>query len=137
MVWRLAPSELKPVRVDNSKDLYKTGLRALQNKEYDRSLAYFSEALQEDTVKSQALLGVASSYSLLGQFPKADQYFQQYRDQFGTTAAYLNDHGFSLMLRGNYLEAERQFLKASNRKPNSTTIKNNLIGVRKLQEAAS
>ena len=137
MVWRLAPSELQTVRIDKSSDLYKTGLGALQNKQYNKSLAYFSEALKEDTVKPQALLGVASSYSLLGQFQKADQYFELYQEEFGTTVAYLNDHGFSFILRGDYLEAERLFLKASNRKPNSMTVKNNLMGVRKLQEASS
>ena len=137
LVWYLAPTELKPVNIDHSSDYYLTGREALMKRQYNVALAHFYEAAQQNTNQHEALLGVATSYSLMGHFAKADQYFKLYRKQFGETVPYLNDNGFSLLLRGDYERAERQFLAAQKLEPSSLTIKNNLIGVRKLREAKS
>ncbi|MEO3480887.1 hypothetical protein AAFO90_25075, partial [Phaeobacter sp. CAU 1743] len=84
-------------------------------------------------VSKLGILGLASAYSLLGQFKQADVYFARYKKANGNNATYLNDYGFSMMLRGNLTQAEKLLQRASSEQPGSLTIQNNLAALRRLK----
>jgi len=130
---KLRPAEIYDVDVDPKQNPVQTGEYYLKNKGYVQSVAYFEVALKGVPKNKTALLGVASSYSMLGQFKQADAYFQMFSETYGETAAYNNDFGFSQILRGNLDRAETLLLRAHSQAPNSVTIKNNLDAIQKLR----
>lgn len=130
---KLLPAEIYDVQIDSTKNPIHAGEYYMINKGFVQARAYFEKALEHEPKNRTALLGLASSYSMLGQFTQADTYFKIFAETYGQTTAYKNDFGFSNILRGNLDRAEILLLQAYSQAPNSVTIKNNLDAIQKLR----
>jgi Flp pilus assembly protein TadD len=87
---------------------------------------YFQDAVEKAPKDASAWIGLAASYDRLGRFDLADRAYQSAIRLVGETTAILNNRGYSYMLRGNFVAARRDFLKAYEREPGNPTIANNL-----------
>lgn len=134
-VTKLSPNEVYDVKIDPSQPPLAAAERYMRTGSYVHSLAYYQAVLQQMPQSQEAMLGIAASYSFLGQFKQADQYFQAVKSTFGETAVYHNDLGFSYILRGDLPRAKTHLQKALRAMPNSETIQNNLVAVERLARA--
>ena len=87
---------------------------------------YFRDAAEKAPKDASAWIGLAASYDHLGRFDLADQSYRQAVQLAGETTALLNNRGYSYMLRGNFVAARKDFLKANVREPGNPIILNNL-----------
>jgi Flp pilus assembly protein TadD len=87
---------------------------------------YFRDAVEKAPKDVSAWIGLAASYDRLGRFELADQAYAQALRLGGETTTFLNNRGYSYMLRGNLSAARANFLKANTREPNNPIILNNL-----------
>ncbi len=132
-VNQLQPTDVRAVIVDPALDPLSTAEQMLHKQAYNQAIAYYLAALQATPTQPDALLGLASGYSLMGQFAKADIYFNNYQTQHGTDSAYHNDRGFSLLLRGELGAARMMLEQALTQAPDSPTIANNLKALKLLE----
>jgi Flp pilus assembly protein TadD len=75
---------------------------------------------------ASAWIGLAASYDHIGRFDLADQAYMEAVHLVGETPALLNNRGYSYMLRGDFVRARADLLKAYKLDPNSPIILNNL-----------
>lgn len=87
---------------------------------------YFRDAVEKAPKDASAWIGLAASYDHLGRFDLADQSYTAALALVGETPALLNNRGYSYMLRGNFVAARRDLLKAYGREPGNPIIVNNL-----------
>ena len=87
---------------------------------------YFRDAVEKAPKDASAWIGLAASYDHLGRFDLADQAYANAVHLVGETTALLNNRGYSYMLRGNFVAARRDLLKAYAREPGNPIITNNL-----------
>jgi Flp pilus assembly protein TadD len=87
---------------------------------------YFRDAVEKAPKDASAWIGLAASDDRLGRFDLADQAYSEAVHLAGETTALLNNRGYSYMLRGNFVAARRDLLKAYAREPNNPIIINNL-----------
>ncbi|HEY6618045.1 MAG TPA: tetratricopeptide repeat protein [Steroidobacteraceae bacterium] len=87
---------------------------------------YFRDAVEKAPKDASAWIGLAASYDRLGRFDLADQAYSQAANLVGETTALLNNRGYSYMLRGNFVAARRDLLKAYKQEPGNPIIINNL-----------
>tara|TARA_B110000285_G_C14862339_1_gene485160 strand:+ start:148 stop:675 length:528 start_codon:yes stop_codon:yes gene_type:complete len=132
---KIMPVEIYQVDINSSKNPLDQAMKYVRKSNFIHASAYFSEALRINPTSSDAILGMASTQSMLGQFIQADIYFDKYVAAYGETSAYLNDYGFSYMLRGELSRAEPLLLRAKSLSPNSQTIKNNVKALGLLRRA--
>jgi len=71
-------------------------------------------------------IGLAATYDRIGRYALADRAYASAIRLGGETVEILNNQGYSYMLRGNYPEARKRFLRAYAREPNNPTVLNNL-----------
>lgn len=86
----------------------------------------FRRAVEVNPRNSAAWLGLASSYDRLGRFDLAERAYKEVRLLIGENAVYLNNHGYSYMLRGRMKEAARLLGRARQLDPGNPTIENNI-----------
>jgi Flp pilus assembly protein TadD len=87
---------------------------------------YFRDAVEKAPKDASAWIGLAASYDHLGRFDLADQSYATALRLVGKTPSLLNNRGYSYMLRGNFVAARRDLLKAYEREPGNPIIINNL-----------
>jgi Flp pilus assembly protein TadD len=87
---------------------------------------YFRDAVEKAPKDASAWIGLAASYDHLGRFDLADQSYAAALALVGETPALLNNRGYSYMLRGNFVAARRDLLKAYEHEPGNPIITNNL-----------
>ena len=87
---------------------------------------YFRRAVELHPRDLEAWVGLAASYDRLRRFDLADRAYEQAVKIAGPTAAILNNHGYSFMLRGDYRRARETLLQAQALDPGNPYIKNNL-----------
>ena len=73
-----------------------------------------------------AWLGYAASSDHLARFDNSDQAYQRLSSMIPNRPEYLNNVGYSYLLRGNLVQARRYFLKAYEIDPANETTANNL-----------
>lgn len=93
---------------------------------YGRSYRLFDKALDVTPADPAALLGYAASADMLGRFDKADRAYQKLRPIIGNRIEYHNNYGYSLLLRGDLINARRHFLIAYEMDPSNERATNNL-----------
>lgn len=87
---------------------------------------YFQSAVEEEPQNGDAWLGLAASYDQLGRFDLADRAYGQAVKIKGQTPQVLNNRGYSYLLRGDRVQAERYFQRARSINPHDPTINNNV-----------
>lgn len=99
-----------------------------QFKEENYGLAYrsFKKAIDVAPADPQAWLGYAASADMLRRFDKADFAYKKLRPVIGNRVEYLNNYGYSQLLRGNLPAARQYFLRAYELDPSNETTANNL-----------
>ncbi|CUH74900.1 type IV pilus biogenesis/stability protein PilW [Tritonibacter multivorans] len=93
---------------------------------YGKSFRMFEQALDVTPKDPAALLGYAASADMLRRFDKADVAYRKLRPTIGNRIEYLNNYGYSLLLRGDLVSARKFFLKAYEKDPANPVTANNL-----------
>jgi Flp pilus assembly protein TadD len=71
-------------------------------------------------------MGLAASYDHLGRFALADRAYEEALRLSGETFEFLNNRGFSFMLRGDARRAAVMLQRAKSMKPSDPVVSNNL-----------
>jgi tetratricopeptide (TPR) repeat protein len=95
-------------------DPYTDGKRHLADGNYELAVQRFGEALAHDRRSLDALNGLAIAYTRLGRFDSAETQFERALQIAPTSAATLNNYGWSLIEQGRLREA-RAFLELARR----------------------
>lgn len=97
---------------------------------YGNAQHYFQRAVEVVPNDAEAWLGLAASYDRIRRFDLADRAYKEAGKYIGDTAIYLNNRGYSYLLRGDLVKARRYFLKAYEKDPANSTIANNIAMLR-------
>ena len=104
----------------------KLGLEHFGRGSYGLAERYFRDAVEKAPRDVTAWTGLAASYDRLRRFELADQAYSHAFKLKKPGIQLLNNHGYSMMLRGNLREARRSFLRAYEIDPGNPVVLNNL-----------
>lgn len=93
---------------------------------YGRAFRSFQKALRTNPNDPAALLGYAASADMLRRFDESDDAYRKLRPIIGTRIEFLNNYGYSQLLRGNLQEARKYFIAAYEKDPSNEFAANNL-----------
>ena len=93
---------------------------------YGLAERYFRRAVESGPREADAWLGLAASYDRLRRFDLADRAYNQLYGLVGRTPEILNNQGYSMMLRGDFVHARTILMEARAKDPNSPYIANNI-----------
>ena len=93
---------------------------------FGRSYSLFKKALDVAPEDPQAWLGFAASSDMLRRFDKSDYAYSKLHPVIGDRIEYLNNYGYSMLLRGELVAARRYFLMAYEKDPSNPITANNL-----------
>lgn len=97
-----------------------------KERNFGNSYKLFKKAIDVAPEDPQAWLGYAASADMLRRFDKADFAYRKLQPTIGNRIEYLNNYGYSQLLRGNLRSARSYFLKAYELDPSNETTANNL-----------
>ena len=99
-----------------------------QFEEQNYGLAYrsFKKAIDVAPQDPQAWLGYAASADMLRRFDKSDFAYRKLQPVIGGRIEFLNNFGYSQLLRGTLQSARSYFLRAYELDPSNETTANNL-----------
>jgi Flp pilus assembly protein TadD len=95
-------------------------------KDYAQALKNYKIAIELAPSESNAWFGLAASADMLGQFDISDLAYKHLKTTHQNSAKYLNNLGYSHMLRGNLLVAREHFVKVFDLDPNNEVTQSNL-----------
>lgn len=93
---------------------------------YGLAERYYRDAVERAPGDAASWLGLASSYDNLKRFDLADRAYMKAREVGGESTKYLNNLGYSYMLRGRFRDAENLLRRAAAREPDNVVVLNNL-----------
>ncbi|SFU90879.1 Tetratricopeptide repeat-containing protein [Aliiroseovarius crassostreae] len=93
---------------------------------YGKAYRHFKKAIDVAPQDPQAWLGYAASADMLRRFDKADFAYRKLQPVIGNRIEFLNNYGYSHLLRGNLTTARKYFLKAYEIDPSNEFAANNL-----------
>lgn len=97
-----------------------------KEKNFGKAYAIYKRAVEVYPKDPVAWLGYSASADMIGRFDNADIGYKRLARMIPNRPEYLNNVGYSYMLRGNLISARRYFLKAYDIDPNNQTTANNL-----------
>jgi Flp pilus assembly protein TadD len=97
---------------------------------YGHAARYYERAVEVAPGNGEAWLGLAASYDRVRRFDLADRAYREAARYLGNTVEYLNNLGYSYLLRGDVVKAYAEFQRAHEIDPNNATINNNLTMIR-------
>ena len=118
--------DLADVSFYKNDELVALGRVQFNEKNYGKSYSLFKRAVEVFPEDPQAWLGFAASADHLGRFDTSDLAYRKLASMIGGRPEYYNNVGYSYLLRGNLLQARRNFLKAYELDPSNETTANNL-----------
>ena len=95
-------------------------------KNYGLAYQSFKKAIDVAPEDPQAWLGYAAASDMLRRFDKADFAYRKLQPVIGSRIEFLNNYGYSQLLRGNLQTARTYFLRAYELDPANETTANNL-----------
>jgi Flp pilus assembly protein TadD len=107
-------------------ELVAQGKVQFKERNYGKSYTIFKRAVELFPEDPQAWLGFAASSDQIGRFDTSDKAYATLQPMIGGRPEYLNNVGYSYLLRGNLVQARRYFLKAYEIDPSNETTANNL-----------
>ena len=93
---------------------------------YGKSFTMFKKALDVVPNDPAAWLGFAASADMLRKFDRSDYAYRRLQPVIGNRIEFLNNYGYSMLLRGELMQARALFLKAYEKDPSNPTTANNL-----------
>lgn len=93
---------------------------------YGRAYNLYKKALDVVPEDPNAWLGFAASSDMLRRFDKSDFAYRKLQPMIGHRVEYLNNYGYSMLLRGNLVQARQLFLQAYEKDPSNPVTANNL-----------
>jgi Flp pilus assembly protein TadD len=90
------------------------------------AISYFTRAVDAFPQNAAAWIGLASCYDRIKKFQLADRAYHKALVITGENVVYLNNRGYSFLLRGDIQKAREYFQKAKRLAPADPTIANNL-----------
>lgn len=102
------------------------GDEAFAVKDYEQALNSYKIAIKGSPSQPNAWFGVAAAADMLGQFDISDLAYQHLKTTHQKSSRYLNNLGYSHMLRGDLLIAREYFLKVFELDPNNEEAQSNL-----------
>ena len=112
--------------LDQAKSNLNNGNYAAAEEKYKSSVETFTLDETRRADLRAAWFGLAAAYDNQRRFAEADKAYAMIKSSFGEDVRYFNNYGYSLYLRGNFAEAEKQFRSALAIKPNDERILANL-----------
>jgi len=97
-----------------------------RERNFGRSYRLFKEALDVVPEDPAAWLGYAASADMLRRFDKAEFAYKKLQPVIGNRIEFLNNYGYSHLLRGNLRIARQYFIRAYELDPQNETAANNL-----------
>jgi Flp pilus assembly protein TadD len=97
---------------------------------YGHAARYYERSVEVAPGNGEAWLGLAASYDRVRRFDLADRAYREAARYVGGTIEYLNNLGYSYLLRGDVPKAYTEFQRAHEIDPNNVTINNNLAMIR-------
>ncbi len=122
----LSSDDLAYASYYSNDQLVTEGKVQFRERNYGKSYSLFKKAASVYPNDPMAWLGYAASADHLARFDNADQAYQRLSSMIPNRPAYLNNVGYSYLLRGNLVQARRYFLKAYEIDPANETTANNL-----------
>lgn len=107
-------------------ELIKKGKVQFKERHFGKSYAYFKKAVEVYPKDPQAWLGYAASSDQLGRFDNSDIGYAKLAKMIPNRPEYLNNRGYSYLLRGDLKTARTYFLRAYEIDPGNETTANNL-----------
>lgn len=102
------------------------GRRQFERGYYGLSERYFREAVEKNPRDIDSWIGLGASYDKLKRFELSDRAYGEASRLGGTSAALLNNMGFSYMLRGNLKRARATYQRALQLDPKNEVVLNNI-----------
>lgn len=93
---------------------------------FGHAARYFEQAVALAPEDGEAWLGLAAAYDRLRRFDLADRAYTEAARLDGQSVPYLNNVGYSWLMRGELGRARRSFMRALALDPQNVTILNNL-----------
>jgi len=93
------------------------------------SLAIADAVAWAAAASSEAWLGLAASYDELKRYRLADRAYAQALKLIGPTSEFLNNRGYSYLLRGDLRRASQDLSEALAKDPENEKIRNNLAAL--------
>jgi Flp pilus assembly protein TadD len=121
-----APAAASTPPLDQIKDDVGLGQMNFERENYGLSEMYFRRAVEKDPKDASAWLGLAASYDQLKRWPLADRAYSQALKLIGPTPEFLNNRGYSYLLRGDLKKAGDDLSVAAAKDPANEHIQNNL-----------
>ena len=103
-----------------------TAEEAFANKQYEQAIELYQTTLKTSPEDTEAWFGLAASADLAGEFDLADEAYDKLQANFGNTPRYLNNLGYSHILRGDLLIAREHFIQVLDMDPENDTALGNL-----------
>jgi Flp pilus assembly protein TadD len=119
-----APEPSKPL--DVIKDDLGHGKEHYRKGNYGLAEMYFRRAVESAKGDPEAWLGLAAAYDQLKRFELADRAYSQALKLTGPTPEFLNNRGYSYLLRGDTGRAAKDLAEAAAKAPGNERIENNL-----------
>ena len=107
-------------------ELVTMGRVQFNERNFGKSYALFKKAVEVFPEDPAAWLGYAASADQIGRFDNADNAYRLLATMIPNSPLYLNNVGYSHLLRGNLPQARRYFLKAYEIDPGNETTANNI-----------
>jgi Flp pilus assembly protein TadD len=111
---------------DEPKDDLTLGKEHFRESRYGLAELHFRRAVEGRKGDAEAWLGLAASYDQLKRFRLADRAYAQALKITGPTAEFLNNRGYSYLLRGDMRRASQDLSAALALDPENERIRNNV-----------
>ena len=106
-------------------ELVVQGRNFFQEGAYGKAQVVYQKAVEVFPNDAEAWLGLAATYDRLGRFDQSDIAYRNLAGLISASPVFHNNLGYSYLLRGELVQAKRNFLKAYELDPaNPTTINN-------------
>ena len=105
---------------------YTNADEAFANQQYAQALQLYQATVKTSPDDTEAWFGLAASADLVGNFDVADEAYNQLQPNFGDTPRFLNNLGYSHLLRGDLLIAREHFIRVLDMDPQNDTALGNL-----------
>jgi tetratricopeptide (TPR) repeat protein len=111
---------------DDPNDDLQLAKRYFRSNNFGAAEKSFRTTVQKHPNDAEAWVGLAACYDRLHRFDLADRAYAQAIRLIGPTVEILNDQGFSYMLRGDYVRAQKKLREAQAKDPANPYVQANL-----------